>query len=91
MYLVPSARHAPVHRGISKLVIVQFSSVQSHLFLSLIGARTLKMPVPYSPPHVGVYTRTPSHNHTSLDVGAQIISLRSDDLVVPKLPACRCE
>jgi len=38
-----------------------FSSVQSHLFLSPIGARTLKMPVPYSPPSVGVYTRTPSH------------------------------
>jgi len=39
----------------------RFSSVQSHLFLSLIGARTLKMPVPYSPPSVGAYTRTPSH------------------------------
>jgi len=37
-----------------------FSSVQSHLFLSPIGARTLKMPVPYLPPNVGVYTRTPS-------------------------------
>jgi len=37
-----------------------FSSVQlnSHLFLSPIGARTLKMPVPYSPPNVGAYTRT---------------------------------
>jgi len=31
------------------------SSVQfnSHLFLSPIGARTIKMPVPYSPPSVG--------------------------------------
>jgi len=39
------------------------SSVQfnSHLFVSPIGARTLKMPVPYSPPSVGAYTRTPSH------------------------------
>jgi hypothetical protein len=33
----------------------------SHLFLSPIGARTLKMPVPYPPPSVGAYTRTPSH------------------------------
>jgi len=43
--------------------IVSFSSVQfnSHLFLSPIGARTLKMPVPYPPPNVGAYIRTPSH------------------------------
>jgi len=33
--------------------------VQSHLFLSPIGARTLKMPVPYPPPNVESYTRTP--------------------------------
>jgi len=39
----------------------QFSSGQSHLFLSPIRARTLKMPVPYSPPNVGVYTWTPLH------------------------------
>jgi len=32
------------------------------------------MPVPYPPPHVGAYTRTPSHNHTCSAVGAQIIS-----------------
>jgi len=37
---------------------VQFNS---HLFLSPIRARTLKMPVPYPPPNVGAYTRTPSH------------------------------
>jgi len=37
---------------------VQFNS---HLFLSLIGAQTLKMPVPYPPPSVGAYTQTPSH------------------------------
>jgi len=37
---------------------VQFNS---HLFLSPIGARTLKMPVPYSPPNAVAYTRTPSH------------------------------
>jgi len=68
-----------------------FSSVQSHLFLNSIGARSLQMPVPYSPPNVGVYTRTPSHYHPCSAVGAQIISLKSDDLVVPKLPACGCE
>ena len=39
----------------------KFSSVQSHLFLSPIGAWTLKMPVPYLPPNVEVYTQTPSH------------------------------
>jgi len=37
---------------------VQFNS---HLFLSPIWARTLKMPIPYPPPSVGAYTRTPSH------------------------------
>jgi len=52
-----------------------------------------QMPVPYSPPNVGAYTRTPSHNHydSCSAVGAQITSLRSDDLVMPKLPACGCE
>jgi len=50
-----------------------------------------QMPVPISPSNVGVYARTPSHNHPCSAVGAQIISLRSDDLVVPKLPARRCE
>jgi len=70
---------------------IQLSSVKSHLFLSPIGARTLKMPVPYPPPNVEAYTQTPSHNHPACSaVGAQIISLRSDDLVVPKLPACGC-
>jgi len=41
----------------------EFSSVQFNLtyFLSPIGARTLKMPVPYPPPSVGAYTRTPSY------------------------------
>jgi len=43
-----------------------------------------QMPVPYSPPSVGAYTRTPSHNHYCSAIGAQIISLRSDDLVVPR-------
>jgi len=70
---------------------VQFSSVQSHLFLSPIGAWTLKMPVPYSPSNVETYTRTPSHNHPCSAVGTQNISLRSDDLVMPKLPGCGCE
>jgi len=40
------------------------------------------------------YTRTPCHNHFCLVVGTHITSLRSDDLVVTKLPcqtACRCE
>jgi len=80
--------------------MILLSSVHSHLFLSPIGARTLKMPVPYPPPSVGVYTRTPSHqpwesipghlltNHSCSAIGTQIISFRSDDLVVPELPAC---
>jgi len=42
-------------------ITFRLSSVQSHLFLSPIGTRTLKMPVPYSPPNMGDYTRTPSH------------------------------
>jgi len=37
------------------------------------------MPVPYP-----TYTRTSSHNHTCSAVEAQIISLRSDDLVQAK-------
>jgi len=49
------------------------------------------MPVPYSPPNVGSYTWTPSHHYSFSAVGAQITSLRSDDLVVHKLHACRCE
>jgi len=36
---------------------VQFNS---HLFLSPIGARTLKMPVPYSPSSVGANTQQQS-------------------------------
>ena len=67
----------------------QFSSVQSHLLLSPIGARTLKVSVPYLPPSVGSYTRTPSQSCSA--VGEQLTSLRSSDLVVPKLPACGCE
>jgi len=46
-----------VHMRLS-LCSVQFNS---HFFLSPIGARTLKMSVPYSPPNVGAYTRTPSY------------------------------
>ena len=42
------------------------------------------MPVPYSPSNVESYTQTP-HNHSFSAVWAQIIFLRSDDLVVPKL------
>jgi len=41
-----------------KVALTQFSSVKSNLFFSTIGARTLKMPVPYPPPNVGSYTRT---------------------------------
>jgi len=33
------------------------------------------MPVPYSPPNAGVYTRTPSQNHSCSAIGAQITSL----------------
>jgi len=62
--------------------LVLFSSVQSHLFSSPIGAQTLKMPVPHPPPNVRAYTRTPSHNHTRSAVGAQIISLRSANLFI---------
>jgi len=70
---------------------LSIQSIQSHLFPSPIGARTLKVPVPYSSPNVESYTWTPSHNHSCSDVGAQITSLRSDDLVGPKPPACGCE
>jgi len=47
----------------------------------------------FYPPQCGSLTRTSSesHNHTRSAVGAQITSLWSDDLVVPKLPACGCE
>jgi len=38
---------------------VLFSSVQFSFISSPIGARTLKMPVPYSPPSVGAYTLWP--------------------------------
>jgi len=46
------------------------------------------MPVPYLPPSVERYTRIPSHHHLCSAVGAQITSLKSDDLIVPRLPAC---
>jgi len=41
------------------------------------------MPVTYLPPSLGAYTRTLLTNNSCSAVGAQIISLRSDDLVVP--------
>jgi len=44
-------------------------------FQSPIGTRTLKVPVPYPPPNVEGYTRTPSHKHSCSAVGAQITSL----------------
>jgi len=44
------------------------------------------MPVSCPPPNVGTYTRTRSEYHPCSAVGSQVISLRSDDLVVPKLP-----
>jgi len=50
------------------------------------------MPVPYSPPNVGAYTRTPSHQPLVFSRrGTDHLS--SDDLLMPKLswPACRCE
>jgi len=68
----------------------RFNSVlfNSHLFWSPIGARTLKMPVPYPPPSVGAYTRTPSHQ--PLLFGRKCTDhlpySRSDDLVVPRVP-----
>jgi hypothetical protein len=33
------------------------------------------MPVPYLPPNVKGYTRTPSHNHMCSTVGAQVVSV----------------
>jgi len=73
-----SHSHYPVAEdlfgGYSFFACFSSESVSSHLFLSLIEARTLKMPVPYPPPNVGAYTRTPSHNNLSSAVGAQIIS-----------------
>ena len=70
-------------------LVVRISGLPVHL--SPIGARTLQMPVPYLPPNVGVYPRTPSHNHSCSAVGAQIISPKLGDLVVPRLPACGCD
>ena len=79
--------------SLARVSLSRCSSVQSHLFSSPNGALTLKMPVPYPgpPPNLEGCTRTPSHNHFCSAVWAQITSLRSDDLVVPKLPACGCE
>jgi len=45
----------------SRTDISVLCSVQSHLFLSPTGVRTLKIPVPYLPSNVGSYTQTPSH------------------------------
>ena len=49
------------------------------------------MPVPYSPPSVESYSRTPSHDHSYSAVGAQITSLKLGDLVVPKLPRLQAD
>jgi len=65
-------------------------SVQSHLCLSPIGAQTLKMPVPYPPPSVEGYTQTPTHHNLCWTLRAQITSLTSEDLVVPRLSARGC-
>jgi len=54
-------------------------------------AWTLQMPVPYSPPSVESYSRTPSHDHSYSAVGAQITSLKLGDLVVPKLPRLQAD
>ena len=45
--------HSSVQWGIT--------SVQFSFMFKSDWARTLKMPVPYPPPNVGAYTRTPSH------------------------------
>ena len=53
---------------------VQFNS---HLFLSPIGARTLKMPVPYPPPSVGAYTLAQSRMlGGSKDIDSDILRIQ---------------
>jgi len=52
--------------------------------------RTIKVPVPYPTPSVEGYTRTPSHDHSCSTMRAEIISLRTGDVVVPKLFECGC-
>jgi len=50
------------------------------------------MPVPYSPPNVGAYTRTPFHQPLVFGrKGIDHLPYRSDDLVMPKLPTCNRE
>ena len=64
-----------------KVPPAQFSSVKSNWFFSTIGARTLKMPVPYPPPNVGGYTWTLVTTIRSAG-RAQIISLARGDLAL---------
>ena len=49
------------------------------------------MPVPYSPLSMQAYTRTPSRQPLVFGRRGTDHLLRSDDLVVPKLPTCGCE
>ena len=72
---------------------VQFSPVQSHLFQVQLGPGPLRCPSLTRLPMWKaiprpLLTTTPV---TESAVGSQITSLRSDDLVVPRLPACGCE
>jgi len=48
------------------------NSIQSHLFSSLIGARTLKMLVPYSPPNVMVNSSWPDYLHADASDGGDL-------------------
>jgi len=72
-------------------VSVQFSSISFIFKSDQVGARTLQMTVPYPRPNVESYTQTPSHHHSCSAGRAKTTSLRSDDLVVPNLPAWGCE
>jgi len=65
-----------------------YNSVVTSLFSSVDPLRCLSLTCPtvWEPIPGPLLT-----NHSFSAAGAQIISLRSDDLVVPKLPVCGCE
>jgi len=66
--------------SLARVTLPRFSSVQSHLFLSLIGARTLKMPVPYPPPNVEGYTQTRTPSQTWVTISVRPKGHRSSSL-----------
>ena len=77
-------------KKLNKKVCFGRNSVWTLAYCEWWRLREAHTPVPYSPPNLGGHTQT-ILNTSSLAVGAQIIFLRSDDLIVPKLPACGCE